>query len=461
MKSFAQLFLYLFIVLCVGLFSNLAVAQSQSSQYELELLKKTQTKVDIAVPKFVKIENPGAKDSIAEKARLILMDDLKFSELFREVSPARFAAIERANQDPTQIDYQTWRNIGAQWVLKSQYKLEPKTDTITLIFRLFDAANSKFVIGKRYRAKQNFLRKIIHKFADEAVYRLTGKKGIASTRIAFVGRIRQKGEVVKEIFTADVDGRNVRRLTQDGSVLLKPAWSPEGAKVAFSSYSKKNPDLYMIDTKTKKKWLMLNLPGLNAAPSWSPNGSEIALVLSKDLNSEIYSFTKNRKLRRLTKHYSIDTSPSWSPDGGKIVFASDRSGSGFPQIYIMNSLDGDKDAVTRISFNSSHNDNPAWSPDGTKIAYTSKVGQHFQIKIYYLKDRKTVILTSGDTDREEPSWSPDGNFLIFQETRNNRSHLAFKRIGGSKIHRFIPKKDEGVMIDSIGEFHPAWSPYLN
>ncbi len=461
MKSSAQLFLCLLMVLCVGLFSNQAVAQSQSPEYELELLKKTQKKVDIAVPRFVKVNNPDEKDSIAEKARSILMDDLIFSELFREVSPARFASIERVKQDPTQIDYQTWRNIGAQWVLKSQYQLEPETDSITLIFRLFDAANGKFVVGKRYRAKKNFLRKIIHKFADEAVYRLTGKKGIASTRIAFVGRIREKGEIVKEIFTADVDGRNVKKLTRDGSVLLKPAWSPEGAKVAFSSYSKKNPDLYMIDTKSKKKWLMLNLPGLNAAPSWSPNGNEIALVLSKDLNSEIYSFTKTRKLRRLTKHYSIDTSPSWSPDGGKIVFASDRSGSGFPQIYIMNSLNGDQDAVTRISFNSSHNDNPAWSPDGNKIAYTSKVGEHFQIKIYYLKDRKTVIFTNGNVDREEPSWSPDGSFLVFQETRNNRSHLAFKRIGGSKIRRFIPKKEEGLMIDSIGEFHPAWSPYLN
>lgn len=206
---------------------------------------------------------------------------------------------------------------------------------------------------------------------------------------------------------------------------------------------------------------MLNLPGLNAAPSWSPNGNEIALVLSKDLNSEIYSFTKNRKLRRLTKHYSIDTSPSWSPDGGKIVFASDRSGSGFPQIYIMDSREGDENTVTRISFNSSHNDNPAWSPDGEKIAYTSKVGEKFQIKIYFLKERKTVIFTSGDADREGPSWSPDGSFLVFQETRNNRSNLAIKKIGGNRIRRFLPKKSGEYLMNILGEFHPAWSPYLN
>ena len=162
----------------------------------------------------------------------------------------------------------------------------------------------------------------------------------------------------------------------------------------------------------------------------------------------------------MTKHYGIDTSPSWSPDGSKIAFASDRSGSGMPQIYIMSSIDGDKEQVNRISFDSSHNDNPAWSPDGNKIAYTSRVGEHFQIKIYDLRDRTTIIFTNGNVHREEPSWSPDGSFLVFQETRNNRSYLAIKRIGGRQIRRFIPKIRKGIMIDSLGEFHPAWSPYL-
>jgi TolB protein len=460
MIKIARSLIYVFLVFCISLFENQALALSSNVEYELELLKKTQEKVDIAIPKFSQIGETDGGSSIGNMARSILIEDLIFSELFREVSPLRFKSIEELQRDPTEVEHTLWKNIGVQWVIKSQYQWEPDTGFATLIFRLFDVANNKFIIGKRYRAKKVFLRKIIHKFADEAVFRLTGKRGVASTRVAFVGRIRKSGEVIKEIFTADIDGHNVAKMTDDGSVLLRPTWSPEGSRLAFSSYQKRNPDLYMIDTKTKKRWLMLNLPGLNAAPSWSPNGNEIALVLSKDLNSEIYSFTKNRKLRRLTRHYSIDTSPCWSPDGSKIVFASDRSGSGFPQIYIMDSSKGDENPVTRISFNSSHNDNPVWSPNGDKIAYASKVGENFQIKIYDVKERKTFIFTTGNADREEPSWSPDGSFLIFQETRNNRSHLAIKRLGGTKIRRFVPKGGGGILGNSLGEFHPAWSPYL-
>merc|ERR1739841_84001 len=133
---------------------------------------------------------------------------------------------------------------------------------------------------------------------------------------------------------------------------------------------------------------------------------KIALVLSRDQNSEIYLLKKNRQLHRLTRHFNIDTSPTWSPDGKKIAFTSDRSGTGAPQIYIMDSVKGDKSKVTRISFGSSYNDNPSWSPNGDKIAYTSLVGRRFQISVYDLETHKSQIVTTGTGSSEKPSWSP-------------------------------------------------------
>ena len=140
----------------------------------------------------------------------------------------------------------------------------------------------------------------------------------------------------------------------------------------------------------------MRLAGLNAAPSWSPVDDRLTLVLSKDENSEIYTLSNNRTLRRLTRHFNIDTSPTWSPDGKKIAFTSDRSGGGAPQIYIMDAHQGDKAGVQRISYGSSYNDDPAWSPDGDKIAFTSRVGRRFQIKIYDLTTKNQYRLNKDE-----------------------------------------------------------------
>ncbi len=67
-------------------------------------------------------------------------------------------------------------------------------------------------------------RAAVHHFADDIVETLTGKKGIASSKIAFVATRTGR----KEIYTADYDGANVRQLTNDGSISVAPALSPTG-----------------------------------------------------------------------------------------------------------------------------------------------------------------------------------------------------------------------------------------
>jgi TolB protein len=177
---------------------------------------------------------------------------------------------------------------------------------------------------------------------------------------------------------------------------------------------------------------------------------KIALVLSRDQNSEIYLLKRNRKLQRLTRHFNIDTSPTWSPDGKKIAFTSDRSGTGSPQIYIMDAEKGDKGKVTRISFGSSYNDNPAWSPDGDKIAYTSRQGRKFQISVYDLNTHKSQIVTSSLGSSEQPSWSPDGRFLVFRKRTNSGFNIFIQRLGSKAIRQ----------LTFSGKSHsPSWSPY--
>lgn len=421
-------------------------AHSEESIF-LDLVKTTQNKVNIAVPNFVSL-GEDMDESFSEKSRNILENDLRLFELFVPVAPGIYSELAKSEARVEQVNFGAWSQLGAQWLIKGQYEKSISGDKYKFVFRLYDVVNEQFLVGKRYQGKKSFMRKIMHRFADEVMEQLTGKRGVAETRLAFLSRTRDG----KEMHAVDFDGANVQKLTDERSVILSPDWSPDGRFIVYTSYKEHNPDLVLLDPDGRRRRRpLLRLPGINSAPAWSPDGSKISLVLSKDSNSEIYVLNRWRKLTRLTRHFNIDTSPTWSPDGKKIAFTSDRSGTGRPQIYIMDAVSGDRTGVKRITFQSRYNDNPSWSPDGDKIAFTSMVKGKFQIKIYNTETRKMTDVTTGSGSKEEPTWSPDGQFLAYRLTRGRKPSIHIKRVGGGKSRQltFLPE----------GGVSPTWSPY--
>ena len=425
-----------------------ALAMSARGDVNIKMTRETHEKVNIAVTPFVLEKNFKDPEGLGKESQKILENDLKLSELFKVLAVGGYKKLLDRDRGKSTVDYAGWSQVGAQWLLKTEYKINPLDDSFNVTFRIYETANEKFLIGKRYTTTKKFLRKIIHRFADEMVLQLTGKRGVAETRIAFLSQVGTN----KEIYVADFDGHNLRKLTNDNTVILTPAWSPDGGWIVYTSFADHNPDLVMVRSRGKlRRRTLLKLPGLNAAPSWGPDGNRIALVLSKDQNSEIYVLEKNYGLKRMTRHFNIDTSPTWSPDGKKIAFTSDRSGTGHPQIYILEVKKGDKGGVKRISFGSSYNDNPAWSPDGDKIAFTSRVGRRFQIKIYDLNSRKTEQFTVGSGSNEQPGWSPDGRFIIYRNRQGGKEQVFIKNLKGKKARQ--------LTFSNGGGFSPAWSPY--
>jgi TolB protein len=438
---------YLFARVIVTLVFFFCVKVEAQPLVRLDVEKATQKKVSLAITDFVFQGDGMDSRGIGKEAKSILEKDLRLSELFSPLRKPVFEELERMERSGSKIDYRSWRQVGAQWVIKTEYRMISKGRGQVFTFRLYDAINKRFMLGKRYRSSPQLLRRVLHRFADEMVLQLTGKRGIAETQIAFLAQ----EEGVKEIYLIDFDGYNLKKLTRDNTVNLSPAWSPDGKWIVYTSYAARNPDLVMINTEGEKRQTLNRFQGLNAAPAWSPDMEKIAFVLSRDQNSEIYLLKKNRKLQRLTRHFNIDTSPTWSPDGKKIAFTSDRSGAAAPQIYIMDAEKGDSGKITRISFGTSYNDNPSWSPSGDKIAYTSLVGRKFQISVYDLEAHKSRVVTTDTGSAEKPSWSPDGRFIVYRKQVNGSSNIFIKNFSSNRVRQ----------LTFSGKIHsPSWSPYF-
>jgi TolB protein len=316
-------------------------------------------------------------------------------------------------------------------------------DDLTIEVRLGDRTSGASVFKRKYGSSADGIAATAHIVADDIVLALTGRPGIANTRIAFVAGDRGSSD----LYMASLGGSQTTRLTQGAGTVMSPAWSPDGARLAYLSYQTGVPVLYVMDTATLAARRFTSFEGMNATPAWSPDGKGIAVTLSKDGNPEIYVIAVDGTYdKRITYYSGIDTSPSWAPNGLEIAFTSDRAGT--PQIFV---TDFEGLHVRQITTEGSYNTSPAWSPDGSLIAYVSRIDGKFQICTIDPFGVSGHVLTSSGNN-ESPDWSADGMHLVFSSTGDGNSGIYIMSRDGSGMRKVI----DGMRRPR----DPAWSPPL-
>ncbi len=422
----------LFVFLLIFLFTKLAFTQR-------EVYMKVQAEgfqpILISVPPFI-VEQPN---KLASTMREVLINDLDLSGFFR-IFEKELINLSQYQLTMQEADSVLFKGVSA----RLEGRVEFSRNQIKFDAGLFELPSNKSIFKKRFTSPLRSFRQLSHRIADEVTYYLTGEKGVASTKIAFI----TSNDNIKEIAVIDFDGHNFQKLTFTQSLNLSPSWSPDGNRLIFMSYVEKYPYLFMLNLNSGKLQRLLKISGLQIAPAWSPDGKKIAFSLTQNGNTEIYVLeVKNGKLHRLTNSPAIDSSPTWSPNGREIAFTSDRSGT--PQIYIM---DSEGSNVRRLTFQGNYNDSPAWSPRGDLIAYVSREEGRFNIYTIEVSGENPRRLTYNAGSNEDPCWSPNGFHLAFASNRGGKWDIYVMQWDGSNVRR-LTRMGQNVS--------PCWSPYLN
>ncbi len=308
-----------------------------------------------------------------------------------------------------------------------------------------DLSNAQ-VFGKTYLAPlgEEGARKLAHDFAAD-ILKVSGGTSLAGTKIYFVSTRSGKG--IKEIWSMDYDGANQKPITQYRSTSITPAVSPDGARVAFTTFQTGNPAIFIFSLETGRRLPFYSpVSSLVATPEFTPDGQRLIFSSSVGGWAQIFSASVDGSgLRRISHSSSIDIEPKVNPrTGAEMVFVSGRSGT--PQVYRMNMEGAD---VQRLSSGEGDAVNPAWHPDGQHIAFAWTRGfapGNYNLFVMDVATRQYNQLTHGAGRNENPSWAPDGRHLVFSSNRSGTTQIWTMLADGTQLQQLTTQGQNSMPV---------------
>ena len=348
-----------------------------------------------------------------DSARTILQRDLDFGDRVEIVGREGSTVADVARQQGGSMNYPLWKQLGALAIVQA-------TATASGVRVAVHDVGAAGILNARdftlpLPALSEAWRMALHGVADEIERWITGTRGAAQTRLAFVRSGR--------VYVVDSDGHGERAISEQGTV-LSPAWHPSGRWIAYTAFGPRGTQIVVRDVQRGGTRVASARPGLNITPEFSPDGSLLIWSFGEESGADLVaaSYPSGGDPRRITIGRGSDNvSPSFSPDGRRLAYTSNRAGH--PEIYTVD-VDGANVELltTYLAGDQSYRSNPAWSPDGRVVAFQSQVAGRFQIMTISLRDRSMKQLTSEGVN-EDPAWAPDGRHLVFTSTRTGTKQL--------------------------------------
>ena len=413
-SAMLKLFKFLFLFAILPLYA----------QQELEVRLETKVPLKPIYVSRLHTSSDPADRKYPEEMRGVLSYDLS-NNGYSSVTPVRESSEQKINwPNPREsFDRSFWKKEQIPFVLT----LDLAKDKLNVTIFSIEKGSSKRYSEISLSGKPEIDRPVIHKLADAIQKDLFGTKGVASLHIIFSQRGKNPGENVREwhseIWSADWDGANAKRLTSAKGYCMSPGFLPYSSadSYLFVSNDRGQSKIYKATLSDPKAQVWINMRGNQMLPAVDKTGSQIAFITDVAGRPDLFiqnldhNGTPAGQPRQLfSAPNATQASPTFSPDGHKVAFVSDKDGS--PKIYFLEIRDPREERHTDLKLitrKNRENTSPAWSPDGKHLAYSSRTDGVRQIWIYDFDTNEEWPLTSGPENKENASWAPDSLHLVY------------------------------------------------